>query len=122
MTDWVAQGEWMPFTTVTLVSGDGALGTELSARTGLGRLAVVDDMRIDVWEPPTRCEVEHTGRVVRGRGIFEIRPIGPQRCRMTWTEQVDGVLARLGAVPARLGLRVALRRFARRLASSERTG
>lgn len=113
LTDWVGQSAWMPFTTVVVESGDGTLGTRLRARTGVGRLALVDPMTIDVWDPPRRCEVQHHGRVVRGRGIFTVDPLGVGRSRLTWTEDVEGVLARVTAPATRQGLLVALRRFAR---------
>ena len=117
ITDWVGQGSWMPLTTVEVESGDGALGTRLLARTGVGPAAIVDPMTVDVWEPPLRCEVQHHGKVVRGRGIFTVESIGPERSRVTWTEVVDGALARATASLTRLGLLVALRRFAKRLVS-----
>lgn len=113
MTDWAAQGDWMPLTAVGVVSGDGGLGTRLSARTGLGPAAVVDDMEIDVWEPPRRCEVAHHGRVIRGRGVFEVEPLDAASARVTWTEELDGALARLTAPVSSRVLGLALRRFAR---------
>ena len=113
MTDWAGQGAWMPLTSVSVTAGDGAMGTRLSARTGIGPLAVVDDMQIDVWDPPRRCEVAHHGRVIRGRGIFEVEPLTATSSRVTWTEELDGPLARLTAPVSRWALGVALRRFAR---------
>ena len=115
MTDWVSQGDWMPFTAVVVTSGDGGLGTRLAARTGVGPVAFVDDMEIDVWEPPRRCEVAHHGKVVRGRGVFEVESLGAGAARVTWTEELDGVAARLTAPVSRWVLEFALRRFARTL-------
>jgi hypothetical protein len=112
VTDWEGQSRWMPLTVVTVVGGDGGLGTRLSARTGLGRLSFVDPMVIDVWEPPRRCEVEHLGRVVRGRGIFTVEELATGRCRVSWTEEVDGLAARATVAASRLALGWALRRFA----------
>jgi hypothetical protein len=113
VTDWVGQSRWMPLTSVEVAEGDGALGTRLAARTGLGPLGFLDTMVIDVWEPPTRCEVEHTGRVVRGRGIFEVAEVAAGRSRVTWTEVLDGVAARATAAASRVALGIALRRFAK---------
>jgi len=113
MTDWAAQGDWMPLTVVAVTTGDGGLGTRLSARTGIGPAAVVDDMEIDVWDPPRRCEVAHRGRVIRGRGVFEVEALDATSSRVTWTEQLDGGLARLSVLPSRWVLGLALRRFAR---------
>jgi uncharacterized protein YndB with AHSA1/START domain len=118
LTAWSQQHRWMPLTTVDLVSGDGGLGTVLRARTGVGPAAVVDDMRIDVWEPPRRAEVAHLGRIVTGRGVFTVEPATGGRCRVTWSElpAADGLLARAGGlvgVPTRAALGLALRRFRR---------
>lgn len=118
LTDWAGQGSWMPMTTVVVDGGDGALGTRLIARTGVGPLAVADPMQIDVWQPPDRCEVEHLGSVLRGRGIFTVESLGPARSRLTWTEVLDGALASIGKPVGALTLRVALRRFARQVEST----
>src|SRR4051794_14744534 len=114
ITDWAGQSRWMPMTRVDVVSGDGALGTRLTARTGVGPIAFVDDMEIDVWEPPRRCEVRHRGRMVRGRGVFTVDPVDGG-ARVTWEEDLTGIAARLSAPLGRAVLRIALRRFVRRL-------
>jgi hypothetical protein len=116
VTDWPAQGSWMPFTTVEVVTDEvGGVGTRLRAVTGVGAAAVIDEMEIDRWEPPYRCDVRHDGRLVRGRGVFLVAAVGDTRARVTWEEHLDGLLARAGAPAARRILNVALRRFARTL-------
>jgi hypothetical protein len=120
LTDWAEQGSWMPLTEVDVVSGDGGLGTMLRARTGLGPISVVDDMVIDVWEPPHRAEVRHLGNVVTGRGVFLAEPLPGGRSRVTWIEEPspEGWVAKMAAVtdPATRGaLRVALARLAQTL-------
>ena len=112
VTDWEGQSRWMPLTVVSVVDGDGGLGTRLSARTGVGPLGFVDPMVIDVWEPPHRCEVEHLGRVVRGRGIFTVEELTTGRSRVSWTEELEGLAARVTVSASRLALGLALRRFA----------
>ena len=58
--------------------GDGRhLGARLRAFTGVGPLGFTDTMEIVEWEPPRRCVVRHTGKVVRGDGVFEVVPLGP---------------------------------------------
>ena len=117
--DWTAQERWMPLTTVEVVAGDGeSVGTRVVARTGVGRLAAVDPMVVDVWQPPLRCEVRHEGRVVRGRGVFRVEKLDAHRSRFTWEEELPkaglyGALARLGAPLNRAVFGVAVRRFAR---------
>lgn len=118
VTDWQAQGRWMPLTRVDVVSGDGGLGTRLCARTGIGPLSVVDDMVIDVWDPPRCTEVQHRGRLVTGRGIFRVEALPDNRSRVTWIERPDarsltGRLGPFAALPTRLMLAVALRRLRR---------
>lgn len=96
LVDWPRQGEWMPATTVRVLPGpDAGIGTRLEARTGVGRLAVVDPMEVVEWRPPNRCVVRHEGRVVRGLGVFEIEPLGATGCRFGWGEEFDGLPAPL---------------------------
>ena len=124
LTDWARQGEWMLATDVVTVDGDAqGLGGRLAARTGVplpgGRRAgVLDTMVITRWEPPTRVDVRHTGRVVRGSGVFEVRPRG-EHSTFVWTEQLELPLGRLGRAGwplvepvMRAGVRLSLRRFA----------
>ncbi|MCW2622939.1 MAG: polyketide cyclase [Frankiales bacterium] len=121
VTDWEAQGEWMLGTRVAATSQGGVgIGAELSAFTGVGRWGVVDTMIVTRWEPPHRCDVRHTGRVVRGTGTFEVRRQGPDTSVFVWREDLDlpfGVLGRLGWLVVRpafaAGVRLSLRRFAR---------
>lgn len=123
LTDWGRQGEWMLATDVRTVRGPAqGVGGLLEARTGVrvrgGRhLGVLDTMEITRWEPPRRIDVRHTGRVVRGSGIFEVRPRG-EGSTFVWTEVLDlplGIVGRLGwplVRPAmRAGVRLSLRRF-----------
>lgn len=126
VTDWERQGDWMLGTRVEVTNGDGrSVGSTMRAVTGLGPLAVVDLMEITelTESPPTgvwRCTVAHTGRVVRGEGVFEVVALGPQRSRFLWTELLDlplGALGRAGwplARPAmRAGVALSLQRLAR---------
>lgn len=124
-TDWDRQGEWMLGTRVrgTAQGGQG-VGGRIEAFTGLGRLGFLDTMEITAWEPPYRCAVRHTGRVVRGTASFEVQPRGTGSV-FVWTEDLDlplGLLGRLGWPLVRplflLGLRHSLRRFSRWAVSS----
>jgi carbon monoxide dehydrogenase subunit G len=123
MTDWVRQGEWMLATDVRTVGGPAqGVGGRIEARTGVplpgGRhVGVLDAMLITDWEPPRRIGVRHTGRFVRGTGVFEVRPRG-EHSTFVWTERFDLPLGRLGALgwplarPAvAAGVRMSLRRF-----------
>lgn len=119
ITDWVAQGDWIPLTTVVLdAESPVGLGARFVARTGIGRAAFADPMVVDVWQPPHRCEVEHHGRLVTGRGVFLVDELPGERSRFTWQEIPaasgwQGRLERIGAPISRLALGVAARRLAR---------
>jgi len=116
VVDWPRQGEWM---LATSVRGDHGPGARVVARTGIGPVGFTDTMVITEWEPPRRCVVRHTGRVVRGAGVFEVVPAGAGS-EFRWTERLDlplGAVGRWGwrlARPlARRGMDLSLRRFAR---------
>jgi carbon monoxide dehydrogenase subunit G len=124
LTDWERQGEWMVATDVWTVDGDAqGVGGRLAARTGLvlpggRRIGVLDTMVITKWDPPRLVEVQHTGRIVRGPGIFDVQPRGEQT-RFVWTERLYlpfGPIGRLGWPFVRpffvAGVRRSLRRFA----------
>jgi len=130
LVDWESQGEWMLLTDVATEDGDGrvpgaqGVGGRLAARTGIPlpgkrRLGVLDTMLITAWEPPSRVDVRHLGRVVRGTGTFEVVPRGESASTFVWTEQLDlplGPLGRLGWPLVRpamaAGVRLSLKRFA----------
>ncbi len=127
VTSWERQGEWIPFTRVRRLPGPhGTVGEHVLARTALGPLGFDDPMTVTAWEPPSRCLVEHTGRVVRGSGEFGVQPQGAGS-RFTWSEVVSvpgGRLApllwRIAAPPLRLGFGVALRRLKRVVENEDR--
>jgi len=120
-TDWKGQGQWMLGTRVRGTDRDGqGVGGGIEAFTGIGPIGFLDTMRISVWDPPRRCHVVHTGRVVKGTGTFEVEPRGEGASRFVWREDLElplGVLGRLGWPLVRplfaLGVRLSLRRFAR---------
>jgi carbon monoxide dehydrogenase subunit G len=123
VTDWERQGEWMPATRVEVTSqGDGwGLGATVRAVTGVGPVGFTDTMEVVEWDPPHRCVMRHTGRLVRGEGVFEVVALPHGRSRFLWSELLDipfGVFGRaawaLGRPVAMAGLALALRRLARR--------
>lgn len=120
LTDWPAQGAWMPLTRVTVVGDGRGVGARLEAWTGWGRAGFLDTMVVTAWEPPRRCEVLHTGKLVRGPGVFAVRPLDAGTCEVVWEEWLDlpfGAVGRIGWPVVRpfvrFGLGIALRRFAR---------
>jgi len=122
VTEWEQQSAWMPATSVRRLPGPiGAVGERFVARTGFGRIAFDDPITVTAWDRPRRCEVLHTGRVVRGVGAFYVEPAG-QGSRFTWWERImvpGGPLApllwRVGHPLTRAGFAWALRRLKRQV-------
>ena len=94
LTDWDTHGDWMVATTVQRTTGDSdGVGAGIEGITKLGPFAVHDTMTFSQWQPPpaspARCVVEHTGRLVRGSGAFEVEDLGDGRSRIVWSEWVQ---------------------------------
>ena len=122
VTSWEEQGAWMPATTVRHLPGPRqSIGERFVARTGVGPLAFDDPITVTAWDPPHRCEILHTGRIVRGVGAFYVEPLGTGS-RFTWWERIavpGGPLApllwRIGGPLTRAGFGWALRRLERQI-------
>jgi carbon monoxide dehydrogenase subunit G len=102
-TDWERQTGWMAGTRVRgTANGGRGVGGGIEAWTGIGPVGFLDTMVITAWEPPHRCLVEHTGRLIKGTGAFEVAEAGEAdegASTLTWIEDVElplGVLGRLG--------------------------
>ena len=117
VTDWSRQHEWI---WATQVRGGQGLGATVVGWTGVGPVGFTDTMVITEWDPPRRCVVEHTGRLIRGAGIFEVRADGAAS-EFRWTERLQlplpaalgGLVARVVRPLAERALAASLRRFAR---------
>lgn len=118
--DWSTQHRWMLGTKVEVTAGDGrSVGSEMTAYSGRRPLGFADTMVITEWDPPRRCVVRHTGKVVRGKGNFVVEPQGERASTFSWYEELQLPLGRLGAFGWRLvrpafvlGVHYSLRRFA----------
>lgn len=120
LTAWERQGEWIPFTTVRVVDGDGGEGSQIEAITAVGPATLRDEMRVNRLDPPYEVQVVHCGRVLRGPGVLRCTPLGGDRTQVVWHEwfHLPGGLAGriVGQVlwpGSKVGLTQALRRFAR---------
>ena len=121
ITNWEAQSQWMLGTKVWPVDGDGkGVGGKIEAFTGIWRIGFLDTMEITIWEAPARCDVLHTGRVVRGTGTFEVISVSPTSSNFVWSEDLDiplGILGKVGFTLLRpgfvFGVRKSLEKFAR---------
>ncbi len=120
MTDWDRQHEWMLGTRVRAERNGGrGTGGGIAAFTGIGPLGFWDTMTITRWDEPRVVEVDHTGELVRGIGVFRVERAGPGS-RFVWREEVDLPLGRLGQLGwlvikplLAAGVALSLRRFAR---------
>ncbi len=120
MTDWDRQHEWMLGTKVRAEAQQGqGVGGQIAAFTGVGPVGFWDTMTITAWDPPRIVEVDHTGALVRGIGVFRIERCG-SGSRFVWVEEVDLPLGRLGQAGwyvvkplLAVGVALSLRRFAR---------
>ena len=124
IADWGSQGEWMVATRVWLTSDiSEGVGTSIAAFTGpahriypkLSFLGLLDTMTVTTWEPPSRCDVIHTGKILKGTGRFQLDSNGPNSTTFFWSETIDihRALFLLGAPFIWLGVRISLARFAR---------
>ena len=119
-TAWERQGEWIPFTKVRVVDGDGGEGSTIEAITAVGPATLVDVMRVEKVDPPYQLRVVHCGKILRGPGVMRCTPMGPDRTQVVWHEWFQlpaGVLGRV-AWPvlwpgSKASLTQALKRFAR---------
>jgi carbon monoxide dehydrogenase subunit G len=118
ITNWASQSDWMLGTKVT---GEGnSIGGKIAAFTGIGPIGFLDTMEITRWEPPFRCDVLHTGRVVRGTGSFQVESIDQQTSNFIWIEDLDLPLGVIGLVGFKIlrpffvfGVQKSLEKFAK---------
>ncbi|MCT9930940.1 SRPBCC family protein [Planotetraspora sp. A-T 1434] len=120
LTDWPRHGEWMMLTRARVASGDGhSVGSRLAAFTGIGPVGFLDTMEITSWHPPHEVAVRHTGRLVRGTGLFRVLPRAGGGSTIVWEEDLElplGPAVRLGWPVIRPLSATFLRRSLRRLA------
>ena len=117
---WEKQSEWIPFTTVRVVEGDGGEGSLLEAVTVVGPATLRDEMRVDKLDFPYEVRVVHCGKVLRGPGVMRCTPMGEGRTQVVWHEWFHLPTGALGRVAwpllwpgSKASLRLALNRFAK---------
>jgi Polyketide cyclase / dehydrase and lipid transport len=131
LVDWDHQGEWMLGTRVRAMQGDGhRIGAGIEARTGLGPFPLIRDTMVIIgWDPPHRCMVRHTGRLLRGMGAFEVVELPGGRSRVVWSEWFTPPLGRAGVLAwyvvrplARWSCQRSLHEFAARMGDAASRG
>ena len=89
LADWESQGDWMLQTTVEVTSDiREGVGTSIAAFTGIGKLGIMDHMTVTSWNPPTICDVVHTGAIIKGTGRFELTALSENSTRFDWSEEI----------------------------------
>ena len=124
-TAWERQGEWIPFTRVRVVEGDGGQGSVVEAITTVGPAVLKDTMKVVRVDPPYEVRVVHCGRLLRGPGVLRCTPMDGDRTQVVWHEWfhlpdgIVGLLIRPVLWPgSKVGLSAALKRFTRPKARS----
>ncbi len=123
IADWESQGEWMLQTKVWVTSEQtSGVGTAIAAFTGplykfyprLKSPGLLDLMTVTKWEAPTRCDVVHVGKVLKGTGSFVLTQEGASSTRFDWSETIKAprVIFMLVAPFLYAGVRISLQRFA----------
>ena len=98
IADWEGQGNWMLQSKVWVTSQiREGVGTSIAAFTGpfyksypkFAALGLLDTMVVTKWQPPIRCDVLHTGKVLKGTGTFELVEISKSATRFNWSEDIE---------------------------------
>ncbi|MFE0590054.1 SRPBCC family protein [Micromonospora echinospora] len=119
-TAWERQSDWIPFTRVRVVEGDGGEGSLIEAVTAIGPATLRDEMRVVRVDAPYEVGVVHCGRLLRGPGVLRCTPMEGGRTQVVWHEwfHLPGGAAGRVAWPvlwpgSKVSLTGALRKFGR---------
>ncbi|BEL11227.1 hypothetical protein Q0Z83_094180 [Actinoplanes sichuanensis] len=118
--DWEKQSDWIPFTRVRVVEGDGGEGSLVEAVTALGPATLRDELRVVKVNAPYEVRVVHCGKVLKGPGAMRCTAMSGDRTQVVlheWFQLPAGAVGKI-AWPvlwpgSKLGFTGALKRFAR---------
>ena len=120
LTAWERQSDWIPFTRVRVVEGDGGEGSLVEAVTSVGPAVLRDEMRVTRVDPPYEVRVVHCGPLLRGPGVLRCTQMARDRTQVVWHEWFHLPGGSTGRVAwpllwpgSKLGLTRTLRKFAR---------
>jgi hypothetical protein len=124
IADWPSQGQWMLQTKVWVTSErTTGVGTSIAAFTGplykfyprIKSPGLLDLMTVTRWEEPSRCDVDHHGKILKGSGSFILTEEVSHSTRFDWSETIVAprALYLLIAPFLYVGVRISLARFAR---------
>ena len=84
--NWEKQSEWIPFTKVRVVEGDGGEGSLVEAVTAIGPAVLRDELRVVKVSPPYEVRVVHCGKMLRGPGAFRCTAMSGDRTQVVLHE------------------------------------
>lgn len=101
LVDWERQPEWMVDARDVRVRGGQRRGTgvRIVCPTSVLGVTVRDVMEVTGWKEHEMLEVRHLGRIISGTGRFQLEPTSVGT-RVTWREDVDPPLGRVGETVA----------------------
>lgn len=122
VSDFEKQSDWILFTTVkNLSNATDRVKPKLLATTSFGLLKFVDTMIVTEWLPHEKIVVEHTGRIILGKGVFTIVKISPDSCEFIWQEITPvpfGVFGQVGLVLIKPAMKILFTISLRKLKST----
>jgi uncharacterized protein YndB with AHSA1/START domain len=118
--NWEKQSEWIPFTKVRVVRGDGGEGSLVEAITAIGPAVVRDELHVVKVNAPYEVRVVHYGKVLRGPGSMRCTPMSGNRTQVVMHEWFHLPAGAVGKVAwpvlwpgSKLGFTGALKKFGR---------
>jgi len=118
--NWERQSEWIPFTRVRVVEGDGGEGSLIEAITGVGSTGLRDEIRVVRVDAPYEVQIVHCGKILRGPASMRCTAMAGDRTQVVmheWFHLPGGQATKL-AWPliwpgSKLSLTGALKKFGR---------
>jgi carbon monoxide dehydrogenase subunit G len=113
LTHWERQSEWMldAKSVEVLTPERTGVGVTIRCPTNLLGVTVEDVMRVTAWQEPSLLAVTHLGRIITGSGAFELVPLGADRTRIDWWEEVEPPFGAVGELGANVLVLPVLRRI-----------
>jgi uncharacterized membrane protein len=118
--NWEGQSQWIPFTKVRVVEGDGGEGSLVEAITAIGPASLRDELRVVKVNPPYEVRVVHCGKVLRGPGSVRCTAMSGDRTQVVLHEWFHLPAGAAGKVAwpvlwpgSKLGFTGALKKFGR---------
>lgn len=86
-SDFRRHGDYIPLTTMVADAGPPQVGWRFTGRTGVGPLALADNMVVTVWDPPHEFRIEKLGPLLDGWAHVHFSSEGSDT-RVVWRERI----------------------------------